>query len=272
MSAAAVAPGWLSGDIDDALCTRIARLTADAYGQGDPRPGLPVPDGAYERAEDVRARLQAGARYLLITDGFSAGAGDPIAAACVLERPGGALFLERVVTAPRARGRNLVATTLDAVERQGRLSGADRLVLNAVVERCLPAFYTRHGFRPCRWLRAADKPLSEIEMVRPLGPSRIDPVVIPDGPWLVWVERGDRVQARPIATLGPADVVVGLDVRTDRPDRLIDPQPATDVAFLMPRVCDPAALTWWRWPPGHGIPAARLRSGSIPLPRPGGPR
>ncbi|MET9349456.1 GNAT family N-acetyltransferase [Streptomyces termitum] len=253
----------------EGLCEEVAAVTADAYAAGDLVPGLPVADGARERAADVRADLAAGrGLWVASLDGETAGAVRAVV------RPDGDWEVRRLAVSPRVRHAGLGRLLLRRLETAAAAAGARRVVLDAVVERGNPAFYARVGFRTVRHFGAADKPLSEVHMVRdPSAPPEPGRPCAPvgDGRAVSWWAAPDGTLCRTGAPLpeGPQEGLLGIDVlpgtaaarwpeaeaalaaRADRRtgDGLFFAGPAArTAAFAQPRLVHPGLLAWWRSP------------------------
>ncbi|MFJ6798051.1 GNAT family N-acetyltransferase [Streptomyces sp. NPDC091268] len=259
----------------EGLCARTAAVTAAAYRAGDLVPGLPVADGARERAEDVRADLDAGRRlWVAAVDGEVAGS------VRAVPRPDGDWEVRRLAVAPWVRRAGLGRLLLRRLEADAVAHGVRRVVLDAVVERGNPAFYARVGFRTVRHFAAADKPLSEVHMER--DPRATAAAGRPYDPgttgWAVswWAAPGGvRCLVGAPMPAAPADRLLGIDclpaASADQQDALVrgftaaadrvepdgalffaGPAPLT-AAFAQPRLIHPSLLAWWR------SPAARTR-------------
>jgi len=182
---------------------RLAALTRAAYRAGDPYPGLPVPDGARETADAVRADVRAGALVWVVRDA----AGEITGVLRVRPAPD-TWEINRVATDPARRGSGAARALLAAVDAAAQREGIGRLRLDAVVERCLPPFYARLGYRPERHWLPGDKPLSEVTMIRtPGAPATPGPAWLPPGPApalvVVWLLDGDGLTA----ATGDADLL-----------------------------------------------------------------
>lgn len=152
----------------DGLVRGVAAVTRLAYRAGDAVAGLPVADGARETSQAVRTDLDSGYRFWVAI--FQ----DDLVGS-VRALPGAeAWTVRRLAVAPSARHLGLGRTLLRAVEEQARAAGANRVELDAVVERGNPAFYARAGYRTVWHFGAPDKPLSEVHMERVLA----EPVVV----------------------------------------------------------------------------------------------
>jgi GNAT superfamily N-acetyltransferase len=276
---------------DDATIRRwaepIAAVTRRAYAGSDPVPGLPVPDGARARTEEVVADLRAGtiAWLALEPDGTPAGV--------VRVRDHGADGWEvsRVATVPSSKRRGVARHILREVERSAASAGTPRVWLNAVVERCLPAFYARLGYHVIDHWPSPDKDLTEVTMARdPAAPARPEEfpwaaIPPPSGPvtcwftadgalWLAIVDRADgifeavRRAAETLAARGLADPrLAGADLTAGdipHPRLLLAGVGAGEAdvrrvaadrlsvrAHLTPRALHPGLLAFWRLPPGH---------------------
>ncbi|MFE9681089.1 GNAT family N-acetyltransferase [Streptomyces sp. NPDC006285] len=253
-----------------AVARRTAAVARAAFATGDPYPGLPVADGATETAEDVRADLARSARLWTAFDAD----GEPLGCVRALPAADGAWAVRRLAVAPRGRGRAVGRRLIRALEDDARAEGLDRVVLDAVVERGNPAFYSRLGYRTAAHFPGPDKPLSEVHMVRELSapdedlphPWGGEPVPLWEGAVRVWFSGPGGTAALP-AELGPdpaAELAVlagraarhvggparfrGADGLPRRPRGvLVDARLAEQVpAFLLPRAVDPGALALWR--------------------------
>lgn len=153
---------------DPALCRRVAALIRDAYLDSDPFRALPAPDGAFESAEGIAAHLAGGGEiWTAELDGrLVAGLRTHIAA-------DGSWSLSRVGVARRCTGRGLGVALLDAVERGAAAASVPRVDLEAVIERCVPPYYLRLGYRSGDYsLATDDKLLTEVCMSRDPATSR----------------------------------------------------------------------------------------------------
>ena len=190
-----------------AEAAELAALTRDAYAGSDPLPGLPVPDGARETAESMLGFLARGGVLWVARDGRgvavavlrttvlstaapvpSGGGGAPngtfvsqevtkvplVASAEGAGGSGGAWFVSRVAVAPGLRGAGVGARLLVAVEARAAAAGVRAVCLDAVIERCVPPYYARLGYRVTEHhLPDDDKPLTEVLMARdPAMPRR----------------------------------------------------------------------------------------------------
>lgn len=194
-----------------ALVTEIAALTRAAYAGSDPLPGLPAPDGAFESSEQVERGLTAGHRLWVARDT----GGGAVGALRVVEGPDGVWEIYRVSVLPSWRGRHLADALLNAVDHAAVLRGAERIRLDAVVERCLPPLYQRLGFRAVRAFAAGDKPLTEWCMERlPGEPNARSRALPPTGPGLFvcwFVARGRLLMAVRHAAGVPAALRAAAD-------------------------------------------------------------
>lgn len=252
--------------LSDELAGTISRITSAAYAAGDLVPGLPTADGVFSTPELIRADLAAGLRLWVATaDGEVVGA--------VRAAVGETWEVRRLAVAPRVRRAGAGRALLRTLERAARAEGARGVVLDAVVERGNPAFYTRVGYRTVRHFAAADKPLSEVRMLRDLADSLPYPEAgdVAEGVVVTWWDTGSGTAAS--VTLGTPSHRAGLlgvdlwpgagpeelvavrehlaaragsrDLRFDRPAREIP-------AFAMPRAAHPELLAWWRLPGARG--------------------
>ncbi len=255
--------------VSGGLARRVAELTSAAYRSGDLVPGLPVADGAKEDAAGVLADLDGGHRLWTATAG-------PVLLGTVRALPDGrAWSVRRLAVSPRARRLGVGRRLLRAIEADALAAGASHVVLDAVVERGNPVFYTSAGYRSVRHFAASDKPLSEVHMERVLTepvpsltyPDAADLAASPPGLVRSWWE--DRA-AGVVRVTGPAPdgVSAGLDRHRalagaavlrgvdwapgaapgpDTVERL--PGRAGSIpAYAQPRLGDPEFLAWWRLP------------------------
>ncbi|GAA2515350.1 GNAT family N-acetyltransferase [Winogradskya humida] len=250
---------------DAGLADGIARVIAAAYDAGDLVPGLPVADGARETPGAVVASV-AGGRLLWVAEVAGQVAGS--VRAQVL--PGGDWEVQRLAVDPGVRRGGIGRALLLALVTAAGDAGADRVVLDAVVERGNPSFYARVGFRTVRHFPAGDKLLSEVHMERdPRQPESAvadpDPGDVPPaGAVVQWWDADGGTCCRVTATLDTPDSLLGVDVlpggdpealykvlaadADDDTDGLLRfDRPAGRVtAFAQPRLLDPALLAWWR--------------------------
>ncbi|ARZ72268.1 GNAT family N-acetyltransferase [Streptomyces sp. HU2014] len=282
----ATGPGVVALTTGQALAAgrpdRIAALTRAAYRGSDPLPGLPVPDGAAETADRVRADVARGATVWLAHDH----AGEPAGTLRVHARPDGAWEIGRVSVGPAARGGGVARALLRAVESAAAAHGVPVLRLDAVVERCLPPLYARLGFTPVHHWPSDDKPLTEVTMERrpgtPVDP-RTPPWAAPDPDALCvrWLTTpaalvavvGDDTAAVPGARLAGLDVWHGATSpqRAGLTERLaalgrrvgdtviaFPSARAATRAHLMPRTVEPRLHAWCRFRPGAEPPLRAL--------------
>ncbi len=253
-----------------ARAEELAALTRAAYAGADPLPGLPVPDGARETAEKVRAALAAGAVVWVAL----AAEGVPVGAARVRDWE-----ISRVSVVPAARGTGVARALLAAVEHAAVTAGVPEVRLNAVIERCLPPRYARLGYRVVSHWPSPDKPLTEVTMTRRAGGPCVARLLPWDGAALLphravrsWLLRGqelicvtapgaDPVRAvRKAAIQFPDARLAGVDVCA-RAEVACERLPAArpDVlAHLMPRAAAPGTFALWRFAPGHEAAAASI--------------
>ncbi len=265
-------------DLTGETASEISGLTRAAYAAGDLVPGLPTADGALAGPEEVRSDLLAGARLWVAAAG-----GRLVGAVRGIRGDDGAWEVRRLAVAPWYRRGGTARTLLRRLEEEGFAAGADRVVLDAVVERGNPAFYARVGYTAVRHFGAEDKPLSEVRMERtPDAPER-GACSAPDGRGtaVFWWSVGGRtlcavtpVARAPLpgtgrpAPLGYAEAVpVGADFRRGAADTaalldslaggavlregdaLVFDSPVHDLtAFRQPRLVHPDLLARWRDP------------------------
>jgi GNAT superfamily N-acetyltransferase len=284
---------------DDATIRRwadpIAAVTRRAYAGSDPVPGLPAPDGARARTEEVLADLREGTMAWLALEP------DETPAGVVRVRDHGADGWEvsRVATVPSSKRRGVARRILHEVERSAAEAGTPRVWLNAVVERCLPAFYARLGYHVIDHWPSPDKDLTEVTMQRnpalPVRPQAFPWAAMPPppGPVTCWftadgalrlaiVDRAESVlgavgqAADLLGSAGLADPrLAGVDLAgkdIPHPRRLLTGLGEGDAdgrrvaadrlsvrGHLTPRVLHPGLLAFWRLPPGleAALPARR---------------
>jgi len=148
---------------------RVAKLTRAGYAGSDPLPGLPVPDGATETPDAVLGFLNGGGRI------WAASAHDDLVG--VLRTTGssdGSWWMSRVAVTPEWRRGGVAGWLLVAVEALAAAAGTPTVRLDAVIERCVPSFYARLGYRVVEHHAAPDdKLLTEVTMERdPAAPRR----------------------------------------------------------------------------------------------------
>ncbi|MFD3518624.1 GNAT family N-acetyltransferase [Streptomyces sp. NPDC058657] len=147
------------------LAEQIAEVTRASFADADPLPGLPRPDGAFENAADVRADLAAGAGLWIARSAD----GELLGSIRALPKGPTTWEVGRLGVSPKALGTGLARRLVRALESDVAAAGADRVVLDAVVERGNPPVYARIGYRTVRYLPNPDKPLSEVTMERLLA-------------------------------------------------------------------------------------------------------
>ncbi|MGW5867828.1 GNAT family N-acetyltransferase [Streptomyces sp. NPDC055239] len=198
---------------------QVAAVTRASFADADPLPGLPAPDGATESADVVSADLAAGAGLWIARDAE----GRLLGSIRAVPKGADAWEVRRLGVAPAALGTGLARRLVRALESDAAAAGADRVVLDAVVERGNPPVYARLGYRTVRYLPNPDKPLSEVTMERALD-TPPEPAAHPHptgtlavGTALVdWFATGDgRVSAVLTAVTGP-DEFAGLAARRTR--------------------------------------------------------
>ncbi len=285
---------------DDATIRRwaepIATATRRAYDGSDPVPGLPVPDGARARTEEVAADLRDGATAWLALEPDDTPAG----VVRVKDHGTGGWEVSRVATVPSSKRRGVARRILREVESAAVRAGTPRVWLNAVVERCLPSFYARLGYEVIDHWPSPDKDLTEVTMQRdPAAPVRPQDfpwaaMPPPSGPvtcWFtaddaLWLAIIDRAGSGVLGAVHKAADLLASGGLADRRLAGID-LPALDVphlrrllaglgdgdadirrvaadrlsvrTHLTPRVLHPGLLAFWRLPPGHeaALPARR---------------
>ncbi|WP_409060156.1 GNAT family N-acetyltransferase [Streptomyces sp. SYP-A7185] len=198
---------------------QVAEVTRASFADADPLPGLPPPDGATESAEVVAADLAAGAGLWIARDPH----GRLLGSIRAVPKGADAWEVRRLGVAPEALGTGLARRLVRALEADAAAAGADRVVLDAVVERGNPPVYARLGYRTVRYLPNPDKPLSEVTMERTLGtPPEPAPHPHPTGTLAAgtalvdWFATADgRVRAVLTTVPGP-DEFAGLAARRER--------------------------------------------------------
>ncbi|MER0240488.1 GNAT family N-acetyltransferase [Streptomyces sp. HSW2009] len=152
----------------------VAALVGAAYARSDPLPGLPVPDGAHENPLSVREFTRSGG---CIWVGRDPSSGTLVAALRTELQADGGLFVSRISAPPDHRGGDVGARLLAAVEDHAVGRGVPVVRLTAVVERCLPTYYTRLGYHTVQHhLAVDDKLLTEVTLERTPGtPRRVLP-------------------------------------------------------------------------------------------------
>jgi predicted N-acetyltransferase YhbS len=272
-------------------CRRLAEVTRHGFRDADPVPGLPPPDGLREQAEDVGADARRGARFWVAHDAAGKAVG------CVRAIPGDAAWeLRRLAVAPESRGLGVARALVRRLEVEARGAGASRVVLDAVVERANPVFYTQVGYSTTAHWPSDDKALSEVTMERGLSePPRT--IVYPwegdlapprEGSLVAWFRsRGDIVAVfAPIAgdafaTIGTLVAELGDDAQAflgadllpgphagpgavrrrllgerAHPDNRFLRLRHEDRAYTQPRALEPGALALWRAPGGVSVPTS----------------
>ncbi|MEU3309049.1 GNAT family N-acetyltransferase [Nocardiopsis sp. NPDC006832] len=267
-------------DLTGTLARRVTELTRAAYRAGDLVPGLPVADGAVAGPEELHEDLAGGAHLWVAAVG-----GSPVGAVRAVRTDDGAWEVRRLAVAPWHRRGGTARLLLRRLEESAFTAGADRVVLDAVVERGNPAFYARVGYTAVRHFGAEDKPLSEVRMERGPGSPERGRCSVPHTPGtaVLWwsVPRGSLCsvvpvqevpgpEAAPTAPFGREDATfVGVDLSPEpeasgrRPildalsvdaayqdgDALTFDAPVHELsAYRRPRLSHPDVLAWWRSP------------------------
>ncbi len=201
------------------LAGQVAAVTRASFVGSDPLPGLPPPDGAVEPADAVIADLEAGAGLWIARDAD----GELVGSIRAMPKGPHAWEVRRLGVSPQALGTGLARRLIRAMESDVAAAGADRVVLDAVVERGNPPVYARLGYRTVRYLPNPDKPLSEVTMERPLAdpPERVGhphPTgTLAEGTALVdWFTTGDGTAAAVLTTHRGPDEFAGLPDRRAR--------------------------------------------------------
>ncbi|MFL6138265.1 MAG: GNAT family N-acetyltransferase [Frankiaceae bacterium] len=161
--------GATAGGIAPERIISVAALTRAAYSGSDPFACLPAPDGAEDDAASVSQFLAEGGTVWMAVDA----SGEPMAALRCERIEDGAWFVSRIAVVPGSRGRGLGRRLVAAVERALAADGVRSVQLDAVVERCLPAYYAQLGYRAAtHHLATDDKLLTEIRMERDPATAR----------------------------------------------------------------------------------------------------
>jgi ribosomal protein S18 acetylase RimI-like enzyme len=210
---------------------QVAELTRAAYAESDPLPGLPPPDGKTEDVRSVAAFVNDGGNVWMARDP----GGDVVGALRTGRCADGALFVSRVAVSPAWRQLGVGRWLLAAVEERSAAEGTATIRLDAVIERCVPAYYARLGYRVTEHhLAEDDKLLTEVAMERdprvprrrelPYPLARVDANVTGTLCWflsaggLVAVSRDGTHSVASALTHGlrilgdPAALVAGVDV------------------------------------------------------------
>lgn len=283
--------------LDSAAAARRARELADltraGFSRADPYPGLPLPDGARERADDVAADCAGGARFWVARSA----AGEPVGVVRVLPLDDGRWEVRRLAVPQAWRRIGVARALMDRVHADADACAVD-LTLDAVVERGNPVFYARLGYRTVSHWPSLDKPLSEVSMVLDALASRSafahpweGDDVIP-GPFVqvTWLSARSAVHAVVTDSDGAVAAtalraashvqktgrsatlaLLGVDVSERSPEpvvRALARNPAAQrkghvvsfgrdasaiAPFVMPREGYAAALAWWRVPGGVSL-------------------
>jgi predicted N-acetyltransferase YhbS len=145
---------------DDAVLDAAAAVTRGAFAADDLLPALPAADGSAESAASLRDDLRSGGRL------FIAHAGDGRPEGCVRAIPlaGSAWQVRRLAVSTEARGRGLGRALMRRLEAAARAEGLRRVLACAVVERGVPPFYSRLGYRTTSHFASPGKLLSEVVM------------------------------------------------------------------------------------------------------------
>jgi GNAT superfamily N-acetyltransferase len=123
-----------------------------------------------EDARSVAAFVNDGGNVWIASDSH----GDPVGVLRTGRCDDGALFVSRVAVSPAWRKFGVGRWLLAAVEEQSAAEGIAMIRLDAVVERCVPPYYARLGYRVTEHhLAEDDKLLTEVAMERdPRAPRR----------------------------------------------------------------------------------------------------
>lgn len=148
----------------------MAELTRSAYTDSDPLPGLPAPDGMVESARSLARFVSDGGGVWIVQERGGALVGALRTGRC----DDGAFFVSRVAVAPACRKLGVGRWLLAAVEDRLATDGVGTIRLDAVIERCVPPYYARLGYRVAEHhLAEDDKLLTEVAMERDPRGARI---------------------------------------------------------------------------------------------------
>jgi len=196
----------------------IAGLTRAAYARSDPLPGLPVPDGACDSTATILRGFACG-----VAVWTARSAAGELLGALRCHPDGDAWVIGRVAVAPAHCGTGVARTLLRTVEIEATKAGKRWLRLDAVVERCLPTFYWRLGFRPLRHWASGDKPLTEVTLARRIG-SAEGPVGLP------WLPPASPTETPQVLWLISPEALTAVVTASDGPSRSDGPLPRSLVA------------------------------------------
>lgn len=162
-NAGAPATQWQLTEVgrnEHALLDELAVLTRRAFAVGDMLPGLPAADGAFDTAASIVEDLDAGVRLWMIR------AGDGTPAGCVraIPRLGSLWQIRRLAVDIPGQGGGLGRLLVRGLERTALAEGVGKLVVWGLVERGIPPFYSKLGYRTTGHFGSPDKPLSEAVM------------------------------------------------------------------------------------------------------------
>lgn len=203
----------------------VAALVRSAYAISDPLPGLPAPDGTREEPESVLRFIRGGGTFWTARDERGQLLGTLRTGFCA----DGALFVSRVAVAPAARGADVGRLLLAAVENHAAANDISTIRLDAVIERCVPTYYARLGYRATdHHLAEDDKLLTEVTMERdprtaprPAAPYRFGPPGDTPAGVLCWfLCRGGLGAVARTAPHVPASAVAGCASALDDAERL----------------------------------------------------
>ncbi len=161
----------------------VARLTRAAFQLSSPWvPGLPTPGGASEMPAAVLKDLARGVRVWVARRvdapavapvagqaGVRGSHGESAGVVRALPAEPGTWEVKRLGVLPEHRRQGVATRLLRAVEEAAAQAGVGRLRLFCVVERHLPPFYARLGYRIVARQPHPDRPLTVVTMERELG-------------------------------------------------------------------------------------------------------
>ncbi|MGH8933858.1 MAG: GNAT family N-acetyltransferase [Egibacteraceae bacterium] len=277
-----------------AVAARVAALSRASHVYVDPLPGLPISDGAVERADTVEQELRAGTMVCLArhTSGVDVGV------LRVVAHSPQEWELRRLSIQPEWAGQGLGRRLMDRAEEVAAHRNVRSLFFDAVVERGKPQIWARRGYRVVSRWPSEERPLTEVTMARDAAAPR-DPLAYPwegddalpaSGALVTWWLAGEVL----LATAGPirqgvlrdvrghaeqrgvaagrfagADVwpeashadletlraVLGGDDALRQGDALVFRRSLAEVpAYLMPRSVEPGLRALWRFPSGIAVP------------------
>jgi predicted N-acetyltransferase YhbS len=198
----------------DALLDSVVAITTSAFAAGDLLPGLPAADGALDTGNAILSDLRSGVRLWLARSHD----GETLGCVRAIPRPNETWQIRRLVVSIEAQGHGIARGLVRGLERAAMADGIRRLVVWALVERGIPPFYSRLGYRTTGHFGSPDKPLSEAIMeVRLAGPRPVlaypwetEPLLPGRGVAVCWFGSGRQtVAVTTDLAPDPGDVVRG---------------------------------------------------------------